>query len=69
MDKMSGAYLLPELVHAPLGQLFPDLNGRLMYRLWCWLGTLEEVCSLARFTHVVSVRGKQKTLLIQGSFI
>lgn len=67
MDKMRGAYLLPELVHAPLGQLFPDFNGRLMYRL-CWLGILE-VCGLAGLTHVDSVRGKQKTLLIQGSLI
>ena len=62
------AYLLPELVHAPLRQLVPHFNGRLVYRLWCWLRTLE-VCSLAGFTHAVSVRGEQKTSLIQESFI
>ena len=68
MDEMRGTYLLPEFVHAPLRQLFSHANRRLMYRLRCWLGILE-VCSLAVVTHVVSVRGKQQTLLAQGRVV
>lgn len=64
MDEMMGACLLPELVHASLGQLLPHFNGRLLYGLWCWLGILE-VCSLAGFTHFVRARGEQKALLAQ----
>lgn len=64
MYKMRGAYLLPEFVHAPLGQLLPYFDRRLLYGLWCWLGILK-VSGLAGCTHSVSVRGKQKTLLVQ----
>lgn len=62
------AHLLPELVHAPLGQLLPHFDGRLPYGLWCWLGILE-VCSLAKFIHVVSAREKEKTMLVQEGII
>lgn len=72
MDEMRGTYLLPEFVHAPLGQLSSHFNRgllyRLLYRLWCWLGILE-VCSLAVVTHSVSARGKQETLLAQGRVV
>ena len=68
MDNMKVAHLLPELVHAPLGQLLPHFDGRLPYGLWCWLGFLE-VCGLGEFTHVVSAREKAKTSLVQESII
>ena len=64
MGNMRGAYLLPELVHAPLGQLLPHFDGISLYGLWCWLGILKG-CSVTGFTHVVGLQGTQRSSLVQ----
>lgn len=63
MELTKDAYLLPEIVHTPLGQLLGHFDRNVMYGPWCWLRILK-VCSLAGFTHVVRVGAKRKTLVI-----